>query len=235
MSPIGTKLLYFFDQTLTSAKARVLQINAEESGLAVVLDQTVFYVQGGGQPGDRGTISTQDSTFSVSKTIRDANGNALHLGQFTKGELSVGCEVHLDIDQPLRQEHSRLHSAGHLIDLAVDKIGLKWGPGKGCHFPGSCCVEYKTHNDEDHDLKALQVKLQQEYERLVQADLPVIITIEEDGTSGGLHGLPLRQVAFAGGKKCPCGGTHVPSSSHLHGITITKLKFKNGMCKVNYQ
>ena len=236
MSTAATELLYFYDQTLTTSKARVKQINLAHGGLAVILDQTVFYVQGGGQPGDRGTISSQDSAFSVQKTFRDADGSVVHLGQFTKGEpFPVESEVHLEVDKVVRQEHTRLHSAGHLIHLAVWNTGLQWDPCKSCHFPGACCVEYNIENSKAHDdVQALQVQIQQEFDRLVQADLAVMITIEGDAANGR-YGLPLRQISFAGKAQRSCGGTHVPSTLHLHGITITKLKIKNGICKVNYQ
>ena len=46
------------------------------------------------------------------------------------------------IDENKRRLYARLHSAGHLLDVAVSNIGLSWQPGKGYHFPDSPYVEY---------------------------------------------------------------------------------------------
>lgn len=212
-----------------------MDVVQHEGDLGVVLDQTVFYAQGGGQPGDRGTIKLNDNcTFQVTKTIKN-EGRVLHLGSFVEGaSFEAGAQVQLSVNKEFRELVSFLHSAGHLIDMAVRRVGLDWTPVKGSHFPDACFVEYNSKSASANSFidADLAPKIQAEYDSLVQQDLPVKVTIDY---SQQHQGLPLRQVSFAGMSTSPCGGTHVHSTCKLGNIKITKIKSKNGISKVSYE
>ena len=60
-----------------------------------------------------------------------------------KGGLAVGCKV----DEKNRRLCARIHSAGHLLDVAVHDLGFRWRPGKGYHFPDGPYVEYAMSDD----------------------------------------------------------------------------------------
>lgn len=50
--------------------------------------------------------------------------------------------VEMKVDGDKRLLYARLHSAGHLLDMAVARLGYQWHPSKGCHFPVGAYVEY---------------------------------------------------------------------------------------------
>lgn len=55
-----------------------------------------------------------------------------HFGKFAgEGKFEAGQEAHLQIDEKRRKLNARLHSAGHLLDVVVKKLGQDWVPGKG--------------------------------------------------------------------------------------------------------
>ncbi len=131
-----TKLLYLEDFLAVTAEARVEDV-IEENGKAVVaLDATIFYPQGGGQPYDTGAIESDagDARFIVEDT-RFVDGVVKHIGHFENRMFVGGERVKLFVDEARRKLHSHLHSAGHVVDMAVAALGLPWIPGKGSHFP----------------------------------------------------------------------------------------------------
>merc|ERR1712107_287217 len=118
--------------------------------ISVVLDRTIFHPQGGGQPADIGTLSAEglpDLSVVFTSASKD-DGSIFHdcnVSESDKdawiamvGKVKVVCRI----DQQNRLINARLHSAGHLLDAAVNAAGVNWKPGKGYHFPAGAYVEY---------------------------------------------------------------------------------------------
>ena len=228
-----TKLIYLENQNQYESKAKVLEISNTENGKAIILDQTIFYIQGGGQPGDKGLVVNEDGTFEVTKTVFSEEGVALHLGNFVQGSFEVNTEVDLKVDIPSRKLNSKIHSAGHLIDLAVKNSGLTWKSGKSYHYPEGSYIEYTSDFSEDlgTQISSLIEQINNEYDNLVTQNLPFQIRLDK---SQSYKGQPLRIVTIAGLIDCPCSGTHVENTSELEGFKITKIKVKSGVIKVSY-
>jgi alanyl-tRNA synthetase len=89
---------------------------------ALVLRETPFYAEAGGQVGDQGTISAQTGTFVVRDTRRPIPGLTVHYGHISEGHLRVGEEVRTDVDLELRRATMRNHSATHLLHRALKDI-----------------------------------------------------------------------------------------------------------------
>ncbi|PHJ15704.1 alanine--trna ligase-like [Cystoisospora suis] len=180
--PPPTYLLYFLDSYKFTAHAKLLEVRrvpdvecmqkrsendkknnhntqGRSSFFDLVLDQTIFHPQGGGQPSDEGSISHSSSglVFDVSKTVLDKEtGVVLHRGVYRDSSSSsspsvdpldtwrVGDEVLLQINVAKRTLHTKLHTAGHLVDLAESQLGFNWLPGKAFHFPEGPYIEYNT-------------------------------------------------------------------------------------------
>lgn len=225
-----TKLIYLENQNLYQGTAKVVEIKQLENQLGLILDQTIFYVQGGGQPGDKGNITSASGNFGVIKTIFDEQGQALHLGNFDSGNFEVGDQIDLQIDVASRQLNSKIHSAGHLIDLAVKNCGLNWLPGKGFHYPEGSYVEYQI-NDHNLDLDQVKNKIQVEFDKFVAQNIPVEISFDQ---SRLYKDQPLRKMSFNGVGELPCGGTHVKSTQELAGFEIAKIKQKGETVKISY-
>ena len=87
----------------------------------IVLDQTSFYPEGGGQIGDAGEIVGKDFIFHVENTTREGEA-ILHYGKMTQGEIKIGDVVNARIDIDRRKAIMRHHSSTHLLHEAMQKI-----------------------------------------------------------------------------------------------------------------
>lgn len=207
-----TTLEYLVTDAMKS-EARVLQcLTLEDGSIGVILDRTIFHVQGGGQPSDVGTIGEA----RVLKVIRTESG-ILHLVDREIEEK----EVVLSVDANVRQWHSRLHSAGHLIGMAIETMG--WRAIKGNHQPGQCRV-MGTKVDE-----SAPVPEKEAIERVVNAWIDEGLEVRLTNTDS------LRTVTWGDLKAFPCGGTHVQNTRELTGFTVESVKFKKGELRVAYQ
>ncbi|MGH6736852.1 MAG: alanine--tRNA ligase [Methyloceanibacter sp.] len=100
---------------------RVDALKAGERGI-VIVNQTPFYAESGGQVGDRGALSLGDAVFSVEDTQKKLHGLFLHHGVVEKGALKVGETVSLDVDHARRTTTRAHHSATHLLHEALREV-----------------------------------------------------------------------------------------------------------------
>ncbi len=140
----NTHLSYFVDMFLLEQKAVVLAVeNYQDGRLVLILDRTIFYPQGGGQPYDTGVIGNDVAEFNVEE-VRNFDGRVFHIGKFLKGSFNSGDEVICRVDRERRLLNSIYHSAGHLIDVALENLGYILEPSKGHHFPDGAYDEYNA-------------------------------------------------------------------------------------------
>ena len=204
---------------------------------AVILDQTIFYPQGGGQPCDIGTISTNQARYRVTDVRLDAYGDVHHIGTFETAQFLPSDQVDLEIDQDRRIRNAKLHSAGHLLDCAVAQLGLQVNPSKGYHFSDSPYVEYEGVIENTPEMiQAIQKKI----DALIAANIPVIIKelSHEQAQQQNIkapEGKSARIVGFQGFEPCGCGGTHVSSAGQIGRIVIRKIKSKGGFARISYE
>src|SRR6266403_3267429 len=92
-----------------------------ESG-AVVLNQTPFYAESGGQVGDTGVMRGDGVHFSVADTQKKAGDVFVHSGTVEKGTLKVGAALTLEVDHSRRSDIRRNHSATHLLHEALRQV-----------------------------------------------------------------------------------------------------------------
>lgn len=96
----------------------VNSLSAGESGM-IILNQTPFYAESGGQVGDTGVIKWDDGSFSVSDTLKKLGSIFVHLGEVKSGSLTVGDTVSLEVDHQRRSAIRSNHSATHLLHEAL--------------------------------------------------------------------------------------------------------------------
>ncbi len=237
---MATKLLYLEDFSLYECEAKVTSVSEENGKTVLILDQTVFYPQGGGQPYDMGVIEGSNAVFQVGE-VRFVEGVVKHIGAFTSGVFIVDETVHCKIDVPRRELNSRLHSGGHVVDMGVTKLGLGWIPGKGYHFPDGPYVEYAGTLDEQGRDK-LKVDLEVACNAYVEeARTTKLVFIPKSEMHTVCHfvpdylpeGKPARVVMY-GDFGVPCGGTHVSNLGEIKQITIRKLKKEGENIRVAY-
>ena len=98
-----------------------VQKNTLETGAqgALVVNQTPFYAEAGGQVGDRGTIKTGGGVFEVTDTVKRAGGLFVHIGKVAKGTLRVGDDCRASVNKSFRDAVRVHHSATHLLHEAL--------------------------------------------------------------------------------------------------------------------
>ncbi len=232
-----TTLDYLQNTDCYESEAKIINVRETEKGLAILLDRTIFYPQGGGQPADHGTITSENGAFIVSDTRLDELGNVYHYGEYESGTLNKDETVTLKIDVDRRQLNAKLHSAGHLLDIALVKMGLTdLIPAKGFHYPEGPYIQYEGTLENPQELIP---ELEKTVNEMVAEKLPIHakeLTQEEAQTKGiyAPPGKAARVVNFEGYDEFGCGGTHVHDSSELGHITIRKISSKKGRTNIAY-
>lgn len=234
-----TRLLYLETADLVT-ESTVLDVIYDGEQTKIVLDATLFYPQGGGQPSDRGEILSQGGVFAV-ESVRFVDGLVYHQGAFTAGTFKLGDKVTGSINKELRLMHSRLHSAGHLIDFAMRKLGFKWRPTKGYHFADGPYVEYAGTLDSI-DIEKLQKDLGAICNDTIKKDAQTrsfLVTLDElkklcESVPEYLpQNKPIRVVVFED-FYVPCGGTHVSRLSEIGALFVKKIKAKGELVRISY-
>ena len=133
----ATVALYQTDTRLLTSNATVLAVEPLDGGQgwAVVLDQTIFHPQGGGQPADVGTLEGETGApFAVSIVKKGPTGVVRHEGASAAAPaFAAGSRVRCAVSEPARLLNARVHSAGHLIDVAMTDCGMasRWRRTEG--------------------------------------------------------------------------------------------------------
>ena len=198
----------------------VAALKAGESGV-VVLDQTPFYAESGGQVGDRGELVGSGGTFSVVDTQKVQAEVFGHHGTLKTGALKPGDKVEARVEVDLRKRTMRNHSATHLMHKALRKV-----LGPHVRQKGSLVDADKTRFDFAHD-KPLSDQELREVERQVNHEImqnastrAQIMPIEEAKKSGAVmlfgekYGDEVR-VLDIGSSREFCGGTHVERTGDI--------------------
>lgn len=236
---MATELLYLDDFDVLTAPATVTSVTTLDDGrLDVVLDRTCFYPRGGGQDWDTGTIRGGDAVFTVEEVRLDEHGVVHHLGE---GSVSEGAGVVLEVDTERRAANTRLHSAGHIVDLAVERLALPWVPGKGAHYPHMSFVEYT--GDVPGDIEEIRQRIEQEVGKVIgegsRNEIRFMPVADMDQYCRHVPeniptNKPARIVLYNETFGVPCGGTHVRNVAEVGALSITKIKSKKGVTKVSY-
>lgn len=232
-----TELLYMADSYLKQATAKVLEKIEEGSSAKIVLDRTIFYAQGGGQPADQGVIIGPQGKLHVSHVSYNG-GLPQHFGKL-EGKLEVGDEVQLDINWELRYKHMQMHTAGHILDQAVKNVHPQAVAIDGGHG-----ISKKLYVEYQGKLESLDLaKVQQEVEKIVAENLPIHLEmVTHDQLVERKITLPfdlpknkdLRIMAIGKYSAMPDGGTQLHSTRESWPITVKGIEEKEGNTRVLY-
>ena len=138
-----TELLHMQDFDIETCEATIQSLDTTEDGrIDIQLNKTCFYARGGGQDWDTGQITKDSAHFRVDEVRLDENSQVHHIGSIVEGNFNIGDTVSGMVDRDRRSTNTRLHSAGHVIDMVISHLGLDWIAGKGQHYPHLSAVEY---------------------------------------------------------------------------------------------
>jgi Ser-tRNA(Ala) deacylase AlaX len=193
-----------------------------------------------GQPSDVGKIGAAQ----VTAVKEGENGEIVHSVD-RQHLFELGERVQLEIDETQRRLFARLHSAGHLLDSAMERLNLssELKPGKGYHFPNAPFVEYVGILNSD-EKSSLMEKLQTEIDilceqqREMETDVGMVEFDRIEQVLGEIpsylpQGRAVRVVSIAG-KACACGGTHVKRIAEIDRVIIRKILTRKNTVQVKY-
>lgn len=205
-------------------------------GSGIVLDRTVFYPTGGGQPGDLGRLTAADgSAFEVVNTVKgELPGDIVHLLPEGSPLPAVGDTLTAEIDWARRYAYMRYHTALHLLCAVV-----------AAPVTGGQIAQDKARADFAIEMEALDKEaIEARLNALVQANHAVgigaITDAELDANPGLIKTMSVspprgagtvRLVEVAGVDLQPCGGTHVRSTGEIGPLVVQKIKSEGKMNK----
>lgn len=238
-----TNLKYLENTYANTDEGTVLRVGRDDRGSYIVLDQTIFYPQGGGQPTDTGFIQSGQIIMNIS-FVSFSDGEVFHyVAEEPPGfdtVLGQSCKLH--VDKTRRLEHAKLHTAGHLIAAIVDAQPRSMRAVKGFHFADGPYVEFEGKLEGDAD--AFLAMLQTQIDLFINENSPVIasmVTYDELSQrcshvpSSLPQDKPLRVVTIGQFDSVPCGGTHVANLAELGALSGLKMKSKKGNTKISYR
>ena len=207
--------------------AAVEQLQAGEEGV-VVLDQTPFYAESGGQIGDAGFLASEGLRFDVRDTTK-AGGAFLHHGILDSGVLSVGASVEATVDASVRQATALNHSATHLLHAALRQV-----LGEHVSQKGSLVDSQRLRFDFSH-FEAIKPEQLKQLEDIVNREIRANTAVETQETDietakakgamalfGEKYGDRVRVLSMGGGFSVElCGGTHVSRTGDIGLFKIT--------------
>ena len=188
----------------------------------IILDETNFYAESGGQVADNGVIENDNMSAKVTNVIKAPNKQHLHSVKVMFGEIKVGDSVVAKIDEHRRTLIARNHSSVHLLQQALTEV-------LGDHIAqhGSYVTDEYSHFDFNHFNKMSPEEIA-EVERKVNnyiaqaiKEETYVLPIEEAKKMGAKalfddkYGDTVRVVTFGDVSKEFCGGTHVSNTSDI--------------------
>ena len=223
-----TEALFRKDSYLTNCTAKVVKIN--DLG-GIVLDRTVFYPTGGGQPGDKGHLTTADgTTIEIATTVKgDTPDEVVHVPAADQPTLAEGDEVTATIDWETRHRLMRMHSCLHLLSavLPYPVTGGQVSDGKGrldFDLP-------EAQLDKEEITEKLNELINQNRdvsfdwitdEELDQKpELVKTMSVQPPRGSGKIRLIKIDETDLQ-----PCGGTHVKNTSEIGPVRVRKIEKK---------
>jgi misacylated tRNA(Ala) deacylase len=223
----STRELFREDAYLKTAEAKV--ISAGEQG--VVLDATIFYAMGGGQPGDTGALRLPDGgMLKVTDTRRGATpGEIVHLLEPGAALPAPGTSVLLELDWERRHRHMRMHTCLHVLTAVVP------GPVNGGSVrEDSGRLDFDLQG-ERLDKAEIEAKLNEllargapvttewvsDEELLSRPELVKTMSVMPPMGFGRVRLLRIEGIDLQA-----CGGTHVANISEIGRVTVTRIESK---------
>jgi alanyl-tRNA synthetase len=237
----GAPTVFHGYETLNKDSAKVLalyvdgtQVNSIKAGdnAVLVLDNTPFYAESGGQVGDAGELRNQSSLFEVEDTLKIQADVFGHHGQVLEGEIKVGDQLNAKVNAERRARTIRHHSATHLMHKALREV-------LGAHVQqkGSLVDADKTRFDFTHTAAMTPEQIAQ-VEQLVNAEILAnaatsakVMSLDDAQKTGAMmlfgekYGESVRVLEIGSSKEL-CGGTHVQRTGD---IGIFKILSESGV------
>ena len=222
-----TRRIYTEDAYLRQCPATVEEVT--ERG--VILNATVFYPTGGGQPGDTGTLSWDGGSATVADTVADEHGRIVHILAEDAPRPEPGTNVTAEIDFDRRHRLMRMHTCLHLLSavLPYPVTGGQVSDGAGRldfdlpDAPDKAEVEAELNQliEQDHPVGERWIT---DEELDAQPELVKTLSVQPPRGAGRIRLLEIPDVDLQ-----PCGGTHVKRTGEIGPVRVRKIEKKGRM------
>ena len=237
-----------YDRTSVDAEVTAIICEGKEKDFItegesadIILTDTPFYAEKGGQVGDTGLITAENVIFQVEDTIYPVNDLIVHRGRLLKGSIKKNQAVTASIDTAIRKNIQRHHTATHLVHEALSKV-----LGQHVRQAGSIVTPTFLRFDFNH-FAPLTTEQLREIESIVYeqvlSNLPVNTTVMpiEDAKKTGAkalfdekYGDEVRVLEIPGYSTELCGGTHVKATGEIGVVKIIREEgIGSGVRRIN--
>lgn len=225
-----TRKVFYEDSYLKTLTATVTDIDGEW----IVLDQTIFYPEGGGQPGDTGTLATtapgKTGKFCILETRKgNAPDSIRHRLDSDSHGLGIGDVVDLALDWDRRYRHMRMHTGMHLLgslipvpvtggSVGAEKSRLDFDVGELELDKDDLTRRMNALIAEGHDIRFESIT---DEELDANPGLVRTMSVQPPRGAGVIRMVRVLDVDFQ-----PCGGTHINNTSEIGPVAIAKIENK---------
>lgn len=232
-----TIALFLNDTYLFHSTAKIIKSGQDDKGKHIILDRTIFYPQGGGQPSDQGFIKLSHNKIEVYFVKQIENSIYHYVNELTPDWLDK--DIELIIDEQLRLLNARYHTAAHLLGNIVEQLYPELKAVKGHSFPNEAYVEFNNSNN-NIELEYLEDKLNY---IILQKRSTSVFEISPLHFEEKFYKLPytipgsknFRAMQIEGFLPVPCGGTHLKNIFEIGTIKLSKVSSKEGKTKISYK
>lgn len=223
-----TDELFREDAYLKECEATVIGVN--DLG-GILLDRSIFYPTGGGQPGDRGMLRLADGReIAIATTVKgDGDENVVHVPAEGQDTPAVGDTVTCILDWDRRHLHMRMHTGLHLLcalvphgvtggRIGADKSSLDFDLGEATLDKDALTEGLNRLVSEDHAVTARWID---DADLDAQPDLVRTMSVQPPRGSGKVRLLDIPTVDLQ-----PCGGTHVAHTGEIGTLRVSKIENK---------
>jgi misacylated tRNA(Ala) deacylase len=223
-----TERLFLDQPALAQVDATVVSSAPE----GIVLDRTIFYARGGGQPGDTGMLRWDGGEVAIADTVKGEGETILHVPASDGCLPAAGIVVRAEIDWDRRHQLMRMHTAMHLLCSVI----------KGAAVTGGSVGADRSRLDFDLPNPPAKQDVEAGLNALIEADLPVRIEwVDEavlDTDPGLVRTMSVKPPRGTGRLRLmrigdetlidlqPCGGTHVSRTGEIGPIKVVKIENK---------
>jgi len=216
-----------YDQTENKARiTRIRKVDSKKDGILyqIVLDNTPFYPEGGGQVGDKGTLVSANETIDIIDTKKE-NNLILHFAKQLPENVTAVFTAKVNTD--LRTSTSKNHSATHLMHLALRTILGTHVEQKGSLVnPNYLRFDFshfsKVSDEELHQVEAsVNAQIEAQLQLVEHRNIPIKEALNKGAMAlfGEKYGDSVRMIEFGNSKEL-CGGIHVKNTADIWHFKI---------------
>ncbi|WP_439575284.1 alanyl-tRNA editing protein [Phreatobacter sp.] len=227
---MATQFLFRDDAYLPSCEATVIGFTEKDGAHGVVLDRTVFYPTGGGQPGDQGLLETAGGALTVATAVygtsREEIAHVLAPGAVLP---AIGETVTARLDWPVRFARMRMHTGLHLLSVALPFPVTGGAIGAEESRLDFDIPEAGLDRDELtarlNDLIAKDAAITESWitDAELEANPGLVKTMSVKPPMGSGR---VRLIAIEGIDLQPCGGTHVRNTREIGQLVVSSIEKK---------